>query len=61
MPSSATGTEQPWKTWYSVASEVASGYYFVWPTLLAGNGPGNGAEKVLALNVDLSKPKEKPQ
>ena len=53
--------QQPWKSWYSTATEMKAGTYFVWPTLLAGNGPGNGANAILSAGVDLSQPKPKPQ
>jgi hypothetical protein len=61
MASKPDTKQQPWKKWYSIATEVKTGSWFVWPTLLAGNGPGNGADKVLSLAVDLSQPKPKPQ
>jgi len=55
---SAMDRDQPWKRWYVPVGEVKIGCHFVWPTLLAGNGPGNGADQVLSLGVDLTKPKE---
>ena len=59
-PMDKADLKQPWKTWYKSFTQVEPGAYFVWPTLLAGNGPGNGADHVLSLGIDLNAPKPKP-
>jgi hypothetical protein len=53
--------KQPWKAWYRSLTQVEPGAYFVWPSLIAGNGPGNGADQVLSLGIDLDQPKPRPQ
>ncbi len=61
QPQNKGELKQPWKTRYKSLTQVEPGAYFVWPTLLAGNGPGNGADHVQSLGIDLNQPKPRPQ